>query len=77
LVDDHGIEAHVASGLFLEDPHITITLFDHMRLTTLEAGGHVASKSIRRLDRVVIDADKNQIFNFHCFPLRIRACCCA
>ncbi|MNF85122.1 hypothetical protein D3C84_675080 [compost metagenome] len=69
---DHRIEAHVAGSLLLENPYITLSALDDMRLASLEAGRHVASKGIWRLDCVIIDADENQIFNLHCcFPLRL------
>ncbi|MNH04033.1 hypothetical protein D3C79_633090 [compost metagenome] len=73
---DYRVQAHVAGGLLFEHPDVALAFLDHMRLAPLEAGRHMAGKGIGRLNRVVIDTDENQIFNFHGYPLRIRACCC-
>ncbi|MNQ06009.1 hypothetical protein D3C85_187520 [compost metagenome] len=64
---DHGIEAHVTGGLLLEHPDVAFVTLDHMRLASFEARRHMAGKGIWRLNRVIIDADENQIFNLHCF----------
>ena len=70
---DHRVQAHVAGGALFEDPDVAAILLHDLGLAALELGRHVAREGIRRLDRVVVDADKDQVFQFHDVPLVRRA----
>ncbi len=62
------IQAHVAGGLFLEHPHVAPAAFDNLGFPALVLGRHVAGEGVRRLDRVVVYADENEVFQFHRCP---------
>ena len=68
---NHRIEAHVAGGLLFKNPDVTPAQLLHLRLTALEFGRHVTIEGAARLNGVVVDANENQIFQFHLCPLLV------
>jgi hypothetical protein len=62
---DHRVQAHVTRGFFLEHPDVATFVVLDAGLAPLVLRGHMAGECIGWLDGVIVNADEDEIFQFH------------
>src|SRR5690606_21930792 len=62
---NHRVQPHITGSLLLEHPDVATMAVLDLGLAPLEFSRHMAVEGAPRLDGMVVDADKNEIFKLH------------